>query len=116
MILATEPPLGENLAKAGNRCKMFHVEHRPMSVKIGLKAFAVECSTWNIGRLVQCAAAPPSDYVSRGTSVVGLLELRAVPASFDRVDCGSLCLQVSETDCFTWNNCSAKPTGTHQFY
>src|ERR1700738_1739193 len=26
MIRATEPPVGENLAKLGSRCKMFHVE------------------------------------------------------------------------------------------
>jgi len=26
MIRATEPPVGENLAKLKSRCKMFHVE------------------------------------------------------------------------------------------
>src|SRR5256885_9558843 len=62
MILATEPPLGENLAKLESRCKMFHVEH-PDSMKIN--AFSLGryfgrslawrdlvfsdqlCSTWN---------------------------------------------------------------------
>jgi hypothetical protein len=27
MIRATEPPVGEKLAKLEHRCKMFHVEH-----------------------------------------------------------------------------------------
>jgi hypothetical protein len=33
IIRATEPPMGENVAKLFSRCKMFHVEHRLRAVE-----------------------------------------------------------------------------------
>src|ERR1700732_4502917 len=52
MIRATEPPVGENLAKLESRCKMFHVEQGGKLCKIPFKLeYAIgslDCETFHV--------------------------------------------------------------------
>src|SRR5437763_1537529 len=62
MILATEPPVGENLAKLESRCKMFHVEH-PDSIKINVFLWGDISVDHSLGVIWYF----PSSFVPRGT-------------------------------------------------